>query len=64
LIAASTPDTVPAIPCPVVKRLQPVLQRLWNVNSPLGQIWEAEVVQRSRFLLRWPSGPKRQQSYV
>jgi len=30
-IAASTPDTVPASPCPVIKRLQPPQQRLCNV---------------------------------
>ena len=30
-IAASTPDTVPAIPCPLVKRLQPLHQSLCNV---------------------------------
>ena len=33
-IAASTPDTVPAIPCPLVKRLQPLHQSLCNVWSP------------------------------
>ena len=38
-IAASTPDTVPAIPCPLVKRLQPLHQSLCNVWSPPGQSW-------------------------
>ena len=30
-IAASTPDAVPAIPCPLLKRLQPLHQSLCNV---------------------------------
>ena len=38
-IAASTPDTVPAIPCPLVKRWQPLHQSLCNVWSPPGQSW-------------------------
>ena len=38
-IAASTPDTVPAIPCPLVKRLQPLHKSLCNVWSPPGQSW-------------------------
>ena len=38
-IAASTPDIVPAIPCPLVKRLQPLHQSLCNVWSPPGQSW-------------------------
>ena len=39
-ITASMPNTTTAIPCPLVKRLQPLHQSLCNVKSPLGQSWQ------------------------
>ncbi|KAI8485585.1 hypothetical protein Bbelb_366040 [Branchiostoma belcheri] len=47
-IAASTPDTVPATPCPLVKRLQPLQRSLCNVcatfNRRPGNAGEAAVL--------------------
>ncbi|KAI8508618.1 hypothetical protein Bbelb_137170 [Branchiostoma belcheri] len=47
-IAASTPDTVPATPCPLVKRLQPLQRSLCNVcatfNRRTGNAGEAAVL--------------------
>jgi len=40
-IAASTPDTISAILCPLAKRLQPLYQSVCNILSPPGQSWRS-----------------------
>jgi len=40
-LTALTSDTVPAIPCLLVKRLQPLHQRLCNIKTPPGQSWQS-----------------------